>query len=747
MEHLPQPSAGSRLDAASSPLSSGTVLLGNLHDGIPWGPFEEYPARRGISREQLQRGDLSLEQARQAAALVQNWLFFGLLEEAFQTSVPTADFTQNAEGVGLVLSTRRLPEYLERWERRVMGQIESETERAKWAARLRAVYREAVRFFQLLCVGSLLARYPHRFIDYLNPLAVLVETLQCHTTRIFSDGAEIEPLIAFLSPAAKQELIYQGWCPFTITHVLLPSGSPSLLEYARSFGHPPSFIEQNHGNCTENDCTLATVDPATYRMKHRQGWCVGEAQCETLTADMEVVRAQLRSGRVPVVSYTENQGLITVGAEDDEYVAISHVWADGMGSTSEQGLPECQVKFLSEAGTAAYHSIRDGEDDEKDNRTQVAIPFWIDALSVPEEPALRKEAIVLMSDTYAAAAAVLVVDASMQRLSVTDSIIEQLLVLYVSAWVRRMWTLPEALLSRQLFFRIGDGLMDYRVFFRADNLVARTFSDPVGALLLAWFTRMLVIPVSRNALRLGASAELPQPSVDDVALHLAKRWSSRPEDETLAVAALFNLNVRPYLALDPDNRMAMFLTEHNGGKVPSDILFLDGKKLPFEGYGWAPQTFMKRQLAIDMKGTGMGVMSYITEQGLVGEYYGITIDHGREEDKDEENDNNNDRAGRDYKLLVDESETFIAIFNRSVDLDENVPEYAILLLPRPVKKGEEVLAAGVQPLESFEVEGEDFLRVELVCYVHVFHEDCIDAFNILPQTRHGSTSSRIYLIS
>ena len=263
--------------------------------------------------------------------------------------------------------------------------------------------------------------------------------------------------------------------------------------------------------------------------------------------------------------------------------------------------------------------------------------------------------------------------------------------------------------------------------------MGRTFSDPVSAVLLAWLTQLVAIPWSRSAARLGASTEMPPLSLDDVALHLAHRTSSRIGDEILAVAAVFDVDVRPYLQQDPNERMASFLAEYNGGKVPSDIIFLDGFKLPFEGFGWAPQTFMKRQLAIEMKGTGLGSISYITEQGLVGQYYSLCID------QEERGMSDDGPAGRSYRLRVDEKENFMAIFDRSIENTEDTPDYSFLLFSRPIEKGEEMLAAAVQPIGFMDVEGEDLIHVQLVCYVHVFHEDCISAFDIPPLTRHASS--------
>jgi hypothetical protein len=58
--------------------------------------------------------------------------------------------------------------------------------------------------------------------------------------------------------------------------------------------------------------------------------------------------------------------------------------------------------------------------------------------------------------------------------------------------------------------------------------------------------------------------------------------------------------------------MAKPLTDYNGSKVPYDILFLDGPKLPVEGYTWTPKSLTKRQMNVELKGTFEGAMSVIT---------------------------------------------------------------------------------------------------------------------------------------
>ena len=392
-----------------------------------------------------------------------------------------------------------------------------------------------------------------------------------------------------------------------------------------------------------------------------------------------------------------------------------------VGSTSEAGIPTCVVKFLSEAATAAYNSTE----------AVATVPFWIDSLCVPKQLRLRRTAISLMGETYSCAAAVVVVDSSMLRLSVEDPVEEQLFVLYVSSWVQRLWTLKEALLSQQLLFRVSDGLIDFRYFF-TDKVLQMRFSDPIAVKLLGWFGQMMIGPILRSAARAAGSTETqPSYTLDDVILHLAKRTSSRPTDEISAIAGLFGLDPNEYWSLDPDQRMARFLSEYNGSRVPYDILFLDGPKLPVENYTWAPRTFMNRQMNLELKGTAEGNLGVVTEQGLLGQYYALVL-------RDKWPDDG--KPPLTSKIRVNDTQDLVLLFSRSVDPeDDPTPTYNILVLQRAPEPGEEFLAAGCQLLEVAE---DKVLSVELNCYVHVFNEDRHRAWNSLPVMNHALGTNR-----
>ena len=85
------------------------------------------------------------------------------------------------------------------------------------------------------------------------------------------------------------------------------------------------------------------------------------------------------------------------------HTSISHVWVDGLGSSTEEGLHSCQVQRIHELVTWLLPGKPPA--------------FWIDSLCIPKQHDLRKAAIRLMGDTYKNADRVLVLDASIRVLA------------------------------------------------------------------------------------------------------------------------------------------------------------------------------------------------------------------------------------------------------------------------------------------------------------------------------------------
>lgn len=232
------------------------------------------------------------------------------------------------------------------------------------------------------------------------------------------------------------------------------------------------------------------MDTSTYETEHREFFCTDHKTCGRVFPDVGKIEDLLKKDQVPVMIFDSPAGLSVINDLEQPYVAISHVWADGMGSTSEQGLWSCQLDFLSEAATAAYNYIHE---------TNLAnVPFWVDSICVPKQHDLRQKAIVLMAQSYEDAAAVVVTDRMLLELSLEDSVEEQLFVLYISNWIQRMWTLPEALLSKHHLFRLRDGLVDVRSYF-ASEILAEHFQNPIGSKLLGWVAQFMAMPFLKSA--------------------------------------------------------------------------------------------------------------------------------------------------------------------------------------------------------------------------------------------------------
>ncbi|TFK78475.1 hypothetical protein K466DRAFT_657124 [Polyporus arcularius HHB13444] len=181
----------------------------------------------------------------------------------------------------------------------------------------------------------------------------------------------------------KRKLIEAGWCPFTVHGLVYDSHSLALLAFASARKPFIRRAEGEHARCTSARCSIHDIDATEYKTQHTTAGCT----CEFIRPAFSSITSLLVDGKIPVLTY-DGQGLKIRRAEVGLYVAISHVWADGLGSTAEQGLPTCQVIRIA---TAARELVPSGA-------------FWVDSLCVPRKEDLRKKAIHLMAQTYRHAA-------------------------------------------------------------------------------------------------------------------------------------------------------------------------------------------------------------------------------------------------------------------------------------------------------------------------------------------------------
>lgn len=113
-----------------------------------------------------------------------------------------------------------------------------------------------------------------------------------------------------------------------------------------------------------------------------------------------------------------------------QYIAISHVWADGLGNAQRNTLRECQVSYL-------YHRLKSFQDSS--NRANRDLLIWIDTLCCRiEPPDVKTEALALMRETYAETEHMLVLDAELEQTDYASlDYLGILARVSTSTWIRR----------------------------------------------------------------------------------------------------------------------------------------------------------------------------------------------------------------------------------------------------------------------------------------------------------------------
>ena len=99
--------------------------------------------------------------------------------------------------------------------------------------------------------------------------------------------------------------------------------------------------------------------------------------------------------------------------------------------------------------------------------------------------------------------------------------------------------------------------------------------------------------------------------------NLCRRMSSWPSDESLAMAIIMGLDLRPVLEVDNDERMMRFwkMAKH----VPRDVVIEPSPKFQVDGFRWAPRSLM--DLKCDLMMDFQDRSATVTDEGLCGTFF------------------------------------------------------------------------------------------------------------------------------
>jgi hypothetical protein len=601
MEHLINPSEVDRMQP-SIPHSPWLEFDHDTTQQFPLASFEEYPVQRGWNTARLQalrQGGFSEDTSfTSTLAMLQSWLFFGLLESAFQQHFPTTLFLTSSEGTQIngksysrVLNTNYLRTFYQQWHLDFLDLPDDKKDclAASFARSLHGP-RDWALYLEV--------KLRHRIADYNTPplssvlnetirnVMLLMELLGKAVPQAFPQSGFVHQQMD-LDPGGEisYRLQQRGWCPSS-SRMLMNKYGPSVAMYATLL-HPMEQPDVRHDHCNRAQCVAYNVDVSTYSPKHVHQPC----SCERVIPPPKDVYDILHSGSFPILDGESiiadaQQGELIVRRhnQDMEYLAFSHVWSDGLGSVTEKGLPRCQVVYLTHLCKAITGSNL----------------FWIDGLCVPSDAKTRTAAIHLMAATYAKASTTLVLDYSLRQCSSSATIEEIALRILSSVWLRRLWTLQEGALASNLVFLLRDAFLPLPHLL--SQIFVSGFSGPISAALLSelsGFNRKLYATKAAH--------------INHVQRLMGYRTSSRVDDETLAIAPLFHIDVK---SLTPHNGEARKMVFWKALKAaPTDVIFSDAPRLTTPGFRWAPRTLMRGDANIFGPGVGQ-----ITERGLLGEF-------------------------------------------------------------------------------------------------------------------------------
>ncbi|KKY23893.1 putative het domain protein [Phaeomoniella chlamydospora] len=385
----------------------------------------------------------------------------------------------------------------------------------------------------------------------------------------------------------QQRFATGGYCQYEVEMIFdIFENNFTALYVGSQIERPYSRLVLGHGKCDANHCVALNTDSRTYQQRHSRD-CKDRGDCNPVFVDMNSIVQVIENDDVPIVSIAEDihgnpqLRIIPMSEARDRYVAVSHVWAHGRGNPNANALPVCQLWSL-------VHVLR-----KLIGVKSVLQPceFWIDTLCIPvgaEHKILRKRAIEKIDMVFRESRSVLVLDADLELSQSPMSPTELALRVITSGWVRRLWTLSEAVLSRdgygtqKLLFAFLDGIKSFDSIFELSNSERNELSRSDNSKILTAFAYLFPLNVDRNQ---------RFPNVLDFLGSLEYRSTSRIEDEPLCLSSIVGYDIPRILQYNThEERMReLYLMMKT---VPVSILSHRRERLNIRGFSWAPYSFM-----------------------------------------------------------------------------------------------------------------------------------------------------------
>lgn len=371
-----------------------------------------------------------------------------------------------------------------------------------------------------------------------------------------------------------------GWCPSDIARAEAKYQSIQTLFLVQMLDK--SLPKRDHSQCTNSSCNLYQINMGGYVPHHQHEGC----SCEQLEVDSDRLTEILRKENCYPLLRLEGdlhnlRAELVEYSDKTPYIAISHVWADGLGNPDANSLQRCKLIHLRELVSAVAES-----DPDQTWKSSGKPLIWLDTLCCPAKDGEGKQkAIENIRLVYRQAKHVLVLDAGLMSYSaLMQEVPEYLARIFTSSWMRRLWTLQEGALAQSLYFQfadkaiglgeLGDAIIRLGSTSMRHKSILTDFSQEFMGL------QSFFLPTTPKTGPLLRQL--------DQSLHF--RSVSIATDEPLCIGTLMSLDLPAILDVEPkDNRMQKVweLIAAKKGGIPSKLIFFEGPRIPVKGWKWA----------------------------------------------------------------------------------------------------------------------------------------------------------------
>lgn len=525
---------------------------------------------------------------------LQTWLFFGLLKETLGENFEQDDFVR-ATHSKVVISTKKLLGKLEQW----MSDPSLNKERF--------THLHQCLQMAMLALFATPGVFDTKLKISIAATAEVIGTALILAARQRDISTELFPALWVWGDLDEPNLRVQemhnrrGWCPAHASFTLEKFYSLQAKIYISQI--TKSYQKGTHDTCSIEHCRAMQIDPLEYESLHRCADICKYVRASQVDA-IEVLKTGKNALLDLVLNQTSNEISVNIVAAQPNswYIALSHVWADGLGNKKENSLPQCQLHHIYDLLTRFCTEVF--------SETGQKRPYlWLDTLCCPVDAEGRLLALKKMPQVYREASQVLVLDSSLTETDCRHlQPIEVMTRLFSSSWMFRLWTLDEANLASKLWIQFRDGILELSKVFSALSLRMQPETYHFVGELISEHGKLRIESTTQTGGELWYLTEA-----------LRYRSVSKISDEPVCVAALLRMDVGVIAGKEEllpsanhedrlkfrDERMARLWEASFQGhpQIPKTLIYHVGDRLTKSGLRWAPSTLL------NMKNTSMFMLS------------------------------------------------------------------------------------------------------------------------------------------